>query len=50
MDKPFAVLEKVTDENTSGDKSTEYLVKALVKKKLLFKIRPKPIIAATPGM
>lgn len=27
---------------------TEYLVKAIVKKKLLFKTRPKPIIADIP--
>uniref|UniRef100_A0A023FA17 Chromosome transmission fidelity protein 8-like protein n=1 Tax=Triatoma infestans TaxID=30076 RepID=A0A023FA17_TRIIF len=50
MDKPYAVIQKVGDENTSGGKGTQYLVKALVKQKLLFKIRPKPIIAATPGM
>lgn len=36
----MAVIEKVT----LGDKTT-YKVKAVVKKKLLFKSRPKPIIS-----
>ncbi|XP_054288233.1 chromosome transmission fidelity protein 8 homolog [Macrosteles quadrilineatus] len=43
LEKPFAVLEKSSDSN-----STEYIVKALVKQKLLFKTRPKPIIANVP--
>ncbi|XP_037974744.2 chromosome transmission fidelity protein 8 homolog [Plutella xylostella] len=40
LEQPMAVLEKVTKED-----STEYKVKAIVKKKLLFKSRPKPIIS-----
>ncbi|KAK9508366.1 hypothetical protein O3M35_005948 [Rhynocoris fuscipes] len=48
MDKPFAIMEKVCKEDSSEERNTEYIIKALVKKKLLFKIRPKPIIAATP--
>ena len=45
LEKPFAVLKKlkiVNDELEST--STEYTVKALVKKKIIFKTRPKPII------
>ncbi|XP_066992178.1 chromosome transmission fidelity protein 8 homolog [Anabrus simplex] len=63
LPKPFAVLERkrfavgsenvaegeamdIADENINI--STEYIVKAIVKKKLLFKTRPKPIIANIP--
>ncbi|XP_049874093.1 chromosome transmission fidelity protein 8 homolog [Pectinophora gossypiella] len=40
LEQPMAVLEKITK-----DDKTEYKVKAIVKKKLLFKSRPKPIIS-----
>lgn len=40
MEQPMAVIEKVTD-----DSKTQYKVKAVVKKKLIFKSRPKPIIS-----
>ncbi|XP_063828220.1 chromosome transmission fidelity protein 8 homolog [Ostrinia nubilalis] len=40
LDQPMAVIEKVTDDHT-----TRYRVRAVVKKKLLFKSRPKPIIS-----
>lgn len=69
MEKPFAVIEKVTttDHNQTVDLDesnmersqlgttmvienktdfkTEYCVRAIVKKKLIFKTRPKPIVA-----
>ncbi|XP_034938718.1 chromosome transmission fidelity protein 8 homolog [Chelonus insularis] len=47
LSKPFAVLEKkkvAVDDNFV----TEYTVKAIVKKKLIFKMRPKPIIREMP--
>ncbi|GBP35017.1 Chromosome transmission fidelity protein 8 homolog [Eumeta japonica] len=40
LDQPMAVLEKVMSDNR-----TSYKVCAIVKKKLLFKSRPKPIIS-----
>lgn len=40
LEQPMAVIEKVTVEG-----KTKYRVKAVVKKKLLFKSRPKPIIS-----
>lgn len=40
LEQPMAVIEKATE----GDKHA-YKVKAIVKKKLLFKSRPKPIIS-----
>ncbi|XP_052755005.1 chromosome transmission fidelity protein 8 homolog [Galleria mellonella] len=40
LDQPMAVIEKVN----ASDK-TEYKVRAVVKKKILFKSRPKPIIS-----
>lgn len=43
LEKPFAVLEKCRLAD-----STDYVVKALVKHKLIFKTRPKPIIANVP--
>lgn len=39
FEKPIAVLEKTLNEYDE----TEYKVKALVKKKLLFRTRPKPV-------
>ncbi|KAL0822486.1 hypothetical protein ABMA28_004541 [Loxostege sticticalis] len=39
LEQPMAVIEKLTDD------STKYRVRAVVKKKLLFKSRPKPIIS-----
>ncbi|CAK1586122.1 unnamed protein product [Parnassius mnemosyne] len=40
LEQPMAVIEKVNIEG-----KMEYKVKAIVKKKLLFKSRPKPIIS-----
>lgn len=52
LPKPLAVLEKKTDStDETTDKSsveTEYIVKAIVKKKLIFRSRPKPIITNVP--
>lgn len=39
LDKPFALLEK-----KNLDRNTEYVVKSIVKRKLIFKTRPKPIV------
>nr|BAN21233.1 unkown protein [Riptortus pedestris] len=44
LDKPWAILEK----HRSGN-NTEYVTKVIIEKKLVFKSRPKPIIAAVPG-
>lgn len=43
MEKPFAVLKKVINQ-LSNSSSTEYTVQALVRKKIIFKTRPKPIV------
>ncbi|ESO82659.1 hypothetical protein LOTGIDRAFT_155672 [Lottia gigantea] len=56
LEKPFAVLKKMisTDESndnmdTDCDKdNNHYEVEALIRKKILFKTRPKPIIANVP--
>merc|ERR1719277_2082779 len=57
LEKPFAVLVKDTKqdepmdiENGQSDshRQTEYHVNAVIRKKLLFKTRPKPIIANVP--
>ncbi|XP_063439375.1 chromosome transmission fidelity protein 8 homolog isoform X1 [Mytilus trossulus] len=57
MEKPFAVLVKnqgkqgdnsVMDDSNHNKKETSYTVTAIIKKKLLFKSRPKPIIANVP--
>lgn len=54
LEKPFAVLERkrgVLSECCHGesaeksDFNTEYLIRAIIKKKLIFKVRPKPIIS-----
>lgn len=57
LEKPFAVLVKNTNmqpaddvimEMGEGTQSTRYLVRALIKKKIIFKTRPKPIITNVP--
>lgn len=46
LDKPYAVLHKKTNDVDNHDKKAEthYDVCALVKKKIIFKTRPKPIV------
>lgn len=57
MDKPFAILEQKqnpesqcskTCEPSEVQNTIEFHVRAIVKKKLLFSDRPKPIIANVP--
>ncbi|XP_011756002.2 chromosome transmission fidelity protein 8 homolog [Macaca nemestrina] len=53
LEKPFAVLVKHTPGNQDCDElgheiGTRYLVTALIKDKILFKTRPKPIITNVP--
>ncbi|XP_006909869.1 chromosome transmission fidelity protein 8 homolog isoform X2 [Pteropus alecto] len=53
LEKPFAVLVKHTPGEQDCDElgcetGTRYLVTALIKKKILFKTRPKPIITNVP--
>lgn len=49
LDKPYAVLHKKTNDEEYHDKKGEiyYDVCALVKKKIIFKTRPKPIVFKT---
>ena len=47
MDKPFVAMEKVKGEDEDGG-GTSYRVKAIIDKKVVFKTRPKPIIANVP--
>jgi len=46
LEKPLAVLEKRRSETGNGINRTEYIVKAIVKRKLCFRDRPKPIVGA----
>ncbi|XP_040185152.1 chromosome transmission fidelity protein 8 homolog [Rana temporaria] len=52
LEKPFAVLVK--SNNISGEEAehaaveTKYTVTALIKRKIIFKTRPKPIIINVP--
>nr|CAD7427255.1 unnamed protein product [Timema monikensis] len=50
LEKPFVVMQRVqhSEDTFSQPGQSEYIVKAIVKKKLLFKTRPKPIIANMP--
>lgn len=45
LEKPLAVLVKHSAQQNSA---TRYLVTALIKNKILFKTRPKPIITNVP--
>jgi chromosome transmission fidelity protein 8 len=44
LENPMIVIKKKKIPN----ETTEYLVESIIKKKLLFKTRPKPIIASVP--
>ncbi|XP_046842127.1 chromosome transmission fidelity protein 8 homolog [Xenia sp. Carnegie-2017] len=45
LEKPFAVLKKTKIIQEEGcQPTTEYIVQALIRKKIIFKTRPKPII------
>lgn len=56
LEKPFVVLEKhrtnIEDEAIMEEQNprikTEFIIKAIIKKKLLFKSRPKPIVTNVP--
>ncbi|XP_053548312.1 chromosome transmission fidelity protein 8 homolog [Bombina bombina] len=54
LEKPFAVLVKGSSpslqeqENAEATTETRYNVTALIKKKIIFKTRPKPIITNVP--
>nr|XP_033796963.1 chromosome transmission fidelity protein 8 homolog [Geotrypetes seraphini]XP_033796964.1 chromosome transmission fidelity protein 8 homolog [Geotrypetes seraphini]XP_033796965.1 chromosome transmission fidelity protein 8 homolog [Geotrypetes seraphini] len=51
LEKPFAVLTKSDGsamETGEGNPSPHYLLTALIKKKIIFKTRPKPIITHVP--
>lgn len=50
LQKPFAIMKKVrkVKSNAEDEYETEYIVEAIIKKKLLFNVRPKPIIANVP--
>jgi chromosome transmission fidelity protein 8 len=56
LEKPYAVIVKENspevdismERHVENESGVRYEVKALIKKKLLFKQRPKPIIANIP--
>lgn len=52
LQKPFAVLVKKKNEETNtantSEVKTAYVIKAIVKKKLIFRSRPKPIVTNVP--
>ncbi|CAI9616534.1 unnamed protein product [Staurois parvus] len=52
LEKPFAVLVKTSnvhqEEAEQTAVETKYIVTALIKKKIIFKTRPKPIITNVP--
>merc|ERR1711951_107652 len=50
LDNPMVVMHKTshTESEDMGDSTTSYLVQSIIRKKLLFKTRPKPIIANVP--
>jgi len=50
MENPMVVMHKVrkTQDEATGETSTNYEVQSVIRKKLLFKTRPKPIIANVP--
>jgi len=47
LDKPLAVMRKITKQREDIENCTSYEIMALVKRKIIFKNRPKPIISKT---
>lgn len=47
LDKPLAVLEKKSDKDDDDDADC-YMVKSIIRKKLIFRGRPKPIVSDVP--
>lgn len=48
IDPPFALLEKKTDPGLNTTNTTvEYVVAAIIKRKIIFKTRPKPIVGGS---
>ena len=48
LDNPMVILKKVHIEAEDGKTITEYRVDTVIRHKLMFKSRPKPIIANVP--
>uniref|UniRef100_A0A8C2X5W7 CTF8, chromosome transmission fidelity factor 8 homolog (S. cerevisiae) n=1 Tax=Cyclopterus lumpus TaxID=8103 RepID=A0A8C2X5W7_CYCLU len=48
LEKPLDVTQVAMETNQQGPTSTSYTVSALIKRKLIFKTRPKPIITNVP--
>ena len=48
LDNPMVILKKVHIEAEDGKTITEYQVDTVIRHKLMFKSRPKPIIANVP--
>jgi len=47
LERPMVALRKMVKENDDGT-TTEYQVESVIRTKLIFKSRPKPIIANVP--
>jgi chromosome transmission fidelity protein 8 len=47
LEKPYGIMVKDSSDDETGGPPT-YNITAVIKKKLLFKTRPKPIIANVP--
>lgn len=50
LDNPMVVMHKKSQTESEGtsDETTSYSVQSIIRKKILFKTRPKPIIANVP--
>ena len=47
LEKPLIIMEK-TQKEAVEESTTEYKVRAIIRRKIVFKTRPKPIIANVP--
>lgn len=47
LDKPLVVITKEESDEVSHNSDVKYGVTAVIKKKMVFKTRPKPIVGET---
>ena len=50
ISRPFVMMKKISDDNNNdkGVMKTKYVVETIISKKIIFRMRPKPIVMNLP--